>query len=65
MTRVSLIKGKDRRDNIKRSLDLIYDDVKNNFKSKQVIIKPNFVSTSIQLASAHVDQIRGLLKRFL
>lgn len=61
MTRVSLIKGKDRRDNIKRSLDLIYDDVKNNFKSKQVIIKPNFVSTSIQLASTHVDQIRGIL----
>ena len=61
MISVSLIKGKDRRSNIKKSLCLISDDIKNNLKSKRVIIKPNFVSTSIPLAASHVDQIRGIL----
>jgi len=64
MPRVSLIKGKDRRENIKRSLDLISDDIRKNLKSGQIIIKPNFVSTSVQLASSHVDQIRGILDHF-
>ena len=61
MPKVSLIKGNDRRDNIRRSLELISDDIRKDLKSRQVIIKPNFVSTSIPLASSHVDQIRGIL----
>lgn len=62
MPRVSLIKGKDRRENIRRSLEIISDDIREGLKkSKALIIKPNFVSTSIQLATSHVDQIRGIL----
>ncbi len=61
MSTVSLIKGKNRRDNVKRSLDRISDEIKKGLNSKQVIIKPNFVSTKIQLAASHVDQIRGIL----
>jgi uncharacterized protein (DUF362 family) len=61
MPRVSLIKGESRKKNIEKSIKLISDDIKRGLKSRQVIIKPNFVSTSIQLASSHVDQIRGIL----
>jgi uncharacterized protein (DUF362 family) len=64
MPRVSVIKGKNRRDNIKRSLELISDDIKKSIIGRQVVIKPNFVSTSIQLASSHVDQMRGILDFF-
>jgi uncharacterized protein (DUF362 family) len=59
--RVSLIKGKDRRQNIKKSLELVSGEIKDGLRKKQVIIKPNFVSTSIHLASSHVEQIRGIL----
>lgn len=61
MPAVSLIKGEDRRDNIKRSLKNISDEIKKGIGSRQVIIKPNFVSTSTPLASSHADQIRGIL----
>ncbi len=61
MPAVSLIKGEDRRENIKRSLEIISDEIKKGLISRQVIIKPNFVSTSNPLASSHADQIRGIL----
>ncbi len=61
MPKVSLVKGDDRRNNVAKSLNLIADEIKRNLHSRQIIIKPNFVSTSIQLASSHVDQIRGIL----
>ncbi|HUI44866.1 MAG TPA: DUF362 domain-containing protein [Nitrospirota bacterium] len=61
MSRVSLIKGDDRRTIAKRSLDLIADDIKRGIGSRQPVIKPNFVSSTIQLASSHVDQMRGIL----
>lgn len=64
MPKVSLVKGNDRRGNVMRSLDLIFHEIKKGLGSRQVIIKPNFVSTSIQLASSHVDQIRGILDFF-
>ncbi|MEW6214883.1 MAG: DUF362 domain-containing protein [Nitrospirota bacterium] len=62
--RVSIIKGENRRDNIRISIKLIADDVKKGIGERQIIIKPNFVSTSIQLAASHVDQIRGILDFF-
>ena len=55
MNTVSLIKGKDRRENIKKSLEQISDDIRKNLKPGRIIIKPNFVSSSIQLAASHVD----------
>jgi uncharacterized protein (DUF362 family) len=61
MTRVSLVKGQNRREITRRSLELIADDVKQHLSTKQPVIKPNFVSPTIQLASSHVDQIRGVL----
>ncbi len=40
---------------------MIVDDVKRGLTDRQPVIKPNFVSSTIQLASSHVDQIRGIL----
>ncbi len=62
MTRVSLIRGEARRENVRRSLELISDDVRRGLTSKRlIVIKPNFVSTSVQLAASHIDQMRGIL----
>ncbi len=61
MHKVAIIKGGSRRKNIRKSLELITDNVKKGIGEKQIVIKPNFVSTSIQLASSHIDQIRGIL----
>ena len=64
MVTISLAKGKKRRDTVRRSLNLISHDIKKGLKPGKVIIKPNFVSTSLQLAASHVDQIRGILDCF-
>ncbi len=64
MIPVSLVKGQKRRDTIKMSLDSISQDIKKALKPGMVIIKPNFVSTSVQLAASHADQIRGILDYF-
>lgn len=61
MAMVSMVKGADRRANIRRSLDLIADEIMEAVGDRQVIIKPNFVSTSIELAATHADHIRGIL----
>ena len=61
MTRVALIKGNDRREIARKSLDMISDDIKREVAFRQPVIKPNFVSPTIQLASSHTDQMRGIL----
>ncbi len=58
---VGLVKGSDRRDNIYRSLKLIEDQVFSALGDKQILIKPNFVQTSVPLAATHADAIRGIL----
>lgn len=61
MKNISITKGDSRKENIRTALDLISEDIKKNIGKRQIVIKPNFVSTSRQLASSHVDQIRGIL----
>jgi len=58
---VGLVKGNDRRDNIYKSLKLIEDQVFAAVGDKQILIKPNFVQTSVPLAATHADAIRGIL----
>jgi uncharacterized protein (DUF362 family) len=58
----ALIKGNDRAENIYKSLKLIEDQVFSGIRDKQVMIKPNFVQTSVQLAGTHADAIRGILE---
>jgi uncharacterized protein (DUF362 family) len=64
MVTVTLVKGEKRRDTVRRSLDLISNYIKKGLKPGKVIIKPNFVSTTVQLAASHADQIRGILDYF-
>lgn len=59
---VALIKGNDRSENIYKALKLIEDQVFSGIQGRQILIKPNFVQTSKQLAATHVDAIRGILE---
>lgn len=61
MPRVAFIRGNDRRENTKRSLELIADDIARGLHFRQPLIKPNLVSSTIPLAVSHVDQVRGIL----
>jgi len=58
--RVGLANEGDRRQNIYHALDLVRDDVVAKLKP-QVLLKPNFLSKDNQLASSHVDAMRGVI----
>lgn len=57
---VALVKGDDRYTNIWRALDLISDQV-DLAGVRRVLVKPNMVSCSYQLAATHVDAVRATL----
>jgi len=61
MDRVSLIKGQSPRDAVRKSLEVISDEIRDSMASRTVVIKPNFVSSTIALASSNADQMRGIL----
>lgn len=61
-SRVSLIRGDDRRRNVYQSLQVIDGQITPVLrKRKYVVIKPNNVSTVNQLAATHADALRGIL----
>ncbi len=60
--RVALIQGEDRRKNVYNALLAVDKDLQPKLKTrKYVVIKPNFVSTTNQLAGSHADAMRGIL----
>ena len=59
-SQVALVKGDSRYDNIAKALGLIEGDIRLD-KAKDILIKVNFVSTTHQLASTHVEGVRALL----
>ena len=59
---VALIKGNDRSENVYKALKLIEDQVLSGIKGKQILIKTNFVQTSVPLAATHVDAVKGILE---
>ncbi len=60
--KVALIKGNDCRDIVYQALKKIEDEVLASIgDKKKILIKPNFVITSRQLAATHVDAVRGIL----
>ncbi len=59
-SKVALIRGGRRGDNIEAALRLIESEIDLESKSN-VFIKVNFTSTSNQLAATHVDAVRALL----
>jgi len=61
-SKVALIHGDDRRKNVYQALLKIDDQLQPGLRNKKyVVIKPNNVSTSIQLASTHYDALSGIL----
>lgn len=61
-TRVVLQKGDDRYENILNCLHCLGPEIKERMKmKKRVVIKPNFVSDTCQLAATHVDAVRAFL----
>lgn len=59
-SRVALVRGNDRRANIRQALELIADDIDLAGKER-IIIKPNFVSAYRSLAATHPDAVRAVL----
>jgi uncharacterized protein (DUF362 family) len=61
-SKVALIHGDDRRRNVYQALVAIDDQIKAGLRRKKyVVIKPNNVSTTNQLAATHVDALHGIL----
>lgn len=58
-SRVALIKGPDRCRNITQALECIGEEIE--LPPDGLLIKPNFVSTTNQLAATHVEAVRALL----
>jgi len=61
-SRVALTAGDDRADNVFRALSMHRDAIARAIGDRRVVIKPNNVSTSIQLAATHADCIEGMLE---
>lgn len=57
---VALIRGQDRRACTFRALDAVRAGVESRLH-EEVLLKPNFLSDSIQLASSHADTVRGVI----
>jgi uncharacterized protein (DUF362 family) len=63
ISQVALVKGDDRRKNVCAALVAIDDQLRPKLRDKKyVVIKPNVVNTSIQLASTHADALRGIIE---
>jgi len=58
--RVSLVAGENRGENVLRALEMIREDIEGKVKGR-VMIKPNFLSTTRQIASTHVEAVRSVL----
>ena len=59
---VAVVQGNDRRKNIAAALEAIDDQIGPALRAKKyVVIKPNFVSTTNQLAATHANAIHGCL----
>ena len=60
--KVALIHGDDRRKNVRQALEAIDDQIRPALRRKtSILIKPNNVSTSNQLAATNVDAMHGIL----
>ena len=61
-SKVALVSGEDRRKNVYEAMLAIDDQIKPKLKDKKyVLIKPNNVSVTIQLAATNADALRGIL----
>jgi uncharacterized protein (DUF362 family) len=61
-SRVAFTTGTDRRAMIAEVMTPFENQIREGMKGKQLIIKPNMVSTTTPLCATHVDALRGLLE---
>ena len=61
MSKVSLTKGPQRYDNIKKALELIKADLDKIRGKKQILIKPNLTATKNEYANTHVKTVEATL----
>ena len=61
-SRVSLVTGNDRADMAFRALQPFSKEVAQAVGNRLIVIKPNLVSSSIQLSATHKDTIEGILE---
>ena len=57
---VAFVTGTDRRAMMHEVIKPFEKQIRNGVKGKQLIIKPNMVSTTVPLCATHVDALRGL-----
>jgi uncharacterized protein (DUF362 family) len=63
-SRVSLVKGGNRKNNIKKALEYFKKDILTNARGKKILIKPNFVSDKRQLAASNVKAAEAVIEFF-
>lgn len=62
MTHVALVKGDDRRGNIRRALELLGGRIE--LQDRRPVIKVNFVSAFVPLCATHVEAARAVVEYF-
>jgi uncharacterized protein (DUF362 family) len=60
--KVSLVSGKDRKENIINCLQLIRDDLESIKNSQKILIKPNLVALKPDFANTHVEAIEAVIE---
>lgn len=60
-SRVALVKGGDRRDNIRRAMELVREELVSKINGEAVIVKPNCLQSASPLSCTHVDALRGIM----
>jgi len=63
-SKVSLVTGSDRADMTFRSLQPFSKEIAQAVGNKRIVVKPNMVSSSIQLSATHKETIEGMLEFF-
>jgi len=62
MSRVAVVRGDDRYTIVAKALELIKPETSpDRIKDRRVLVKPNLVSSSVELASVHVDAVRAVI----
>jgi uncharacterized protein (DUF362 family) len=60
-SRVSLVQGTERRENIVAALDAVAGDIESRLDVDEILVKPNLVTADNPLAVTHPDAVRGVL----
>jgi uncharacterized protein (DUF362 family) len=60
--KAAVVRGDNRKDNIKRCLALIRDDLQPLTKAKHILVKPNLVALRPDFANTHVEAIEAVIE---